>query len=229
MSMKTWFKKMFGVPVLIEAPANKFDEPVGPVETTSWNDRGVCKLGIIVGHTKEIPGASLKGTDSIKEYHYNREVAQKAAALAKAKYPMLDVVVIYRDGIGIIGAYTEARKLLCDAVIELHFNAFNGEVSGTETYSSTEQGDAEFAHYVHKAVCFVFGRNGASRGVKAISKSTHGGINLYSFPGGVNCLSLPFFGDNLEEAKTGLRLSEEYAKGLLDGVCMWARQIDLLK
>ncbi len=162
------------------------------------------------------------------EYHFNKMVAQKVMEVAKLKQG-ISVEVILRDGGSINDAYTKARELLCDAVIELHFNAYDEVTFGTETLCSPDKSDVDFAHVIHREVCKVFGRDGASRGVLCISKASRGGVNVHSFPGGVNCLVEPFFGDNLYEAKKALQLVDDYAKALVNSTLLWARQVDLVR
>lgn len=231
MSIKEWFKKWFKpVPPSLEAPA-----PV--VEDSDWDGKelasadstGKLKLGVVIGHTKVKPGAKLAGSGGQHEYHYNKVVAQQMIDYAKKAHPMVSIEVFFRDEGGIAGAYGGAIKAMCDAVIELHFNAFNGTVKGTSTLTTADYSDGQFAHYIHKAMCKLFGRDGASRGVKSISRSDRGGVNVHSFPAGVNCLVEPFFGDNDEEAKMGIRLSQPYAQCLVDAVVLWGKQVDLLK
>lgn len=228
MSLKKWFQNMFSHPVLIEAPSNMFDEPSGDgPELLSPDSKGQVKLGLIVGHMASAKGAIMY--NGMTEYEFNTEVAKKCAAYAAKNYPNMVVSIIYRDGIGINGAYLEARKQLCDAVIELHFNAFDGQTTGTETLCTADVSDVAFAHTIHKKVCGALGRKTDSRGVKCISKSVQGGGNVHAFPGGVNCLVEPFFGDNLEDAKLGLRSQDVYVECLIDGVALWARQTDLIR
>jgi N-acetylmuramoyl-L-alanine amidase len=140
--------------------------------------------------------------------------------------------IILRDGIGISGAYRVARELKCDAVIELHFNAFNGKASGTETLCTVNDKDKKFAKLVQVAMCKVFDRkpgNAGDRGVKVISRSDRGGGNVYGIEQAANCLVEPFFGDNYNEAKMALECFDSYAKCLLDATKQWAVDVDLLK
>lgn len=143
---------------------------------------------------------------------------------------MLEMKTILRDDIGIAGAYKIARESLCDCVIELHFNAFDGKAMGTSTLCTPDLSDLAFAKTVHQAMCNLFKRMGRDdRGVKAISKATRGGSNVHGFPGGVNCLVEPVFGDNLAEAKLLLANKDKYAWCLVDAVALWAKQASLIK
>ena len=197
-----------------------------PDQTLPLASEQLVHLGVIVGHTKNAQGAELTyGGKRMTEYEYNSQIAQKMV-VNSSKYPRLKVTVFYRDDIGIAGAYANARKAGCDCVIELHFNAFNKEVKGTETLCTPDANDVAFANVVHKAMCELFQRVGASRGVRVIGRSVRGAPNVYAFPEGVNCLVEPFFGDS--EGQLGVSKSEDYANVLLEAVQLWARQLDLV-
>lgn len=214
------FKKKQPVILLAENNAEIKDQPL-PLASEQ-----VVHLGVIVGHTKQAQGAVMEhGGKKISEYEYNQEIAKKMV-LAASKYPRLMVSTIFRDKAGISGAYNEARKMGCDAVIELHFNAFDKKVKGTETLCTPDKNDIEFANVVHRSMCETFQRIGASRGVRVIGRSVRGAPNVYAFPEGVNCLVEPFFGD--AEADMAISKSDDYANCLLDAVQLWARHLDLV-
>lgn len=183
-------------------------------ETPAPDEALQATLVLIVGHEKKAPGASFALGGS--EYDYNTKVAALCEDYAKRTYPGLNVKTVFRDGVGISGAYKAAKGLNPDACIELHFNAFNGKVAGTETLSTVEDKDKAFAKVVQKAMCEVFERGGDSRGVKVIPKNARGGGNIYSLPGFANCLVEPFFGDNREEAQVALNKQKDYARALID-------------
>lgn len=170
-------------------------------------------IGFIVGHSKNSGGAALATGGN--EYSYNSEVARLAGVCANANHPLLYYHTILRDSGGISGAYAKARELGCDLIIELHFNAFNGRVTGTETLCSNDKSDQDFATRIQTAMCKVFERDGNSRGVKIIARAERGGINVYSAPGTPNCLVEPFFGDVKSEADMGLDKQYDYAQALV--------------
>lgn len=208
----------------------QMSEPVpGDSELPPHDAKGMIHLGLIVGHEAKSPGAVMAKPYSVYEYFFNKEIAGLMLAYAKAKHPNVIVDVIYRDGIGISGAYSKARQMGCDVALELHFNAANTVAQGTETLCTTDSRDVDFAHTIQDAVCQVFKRQGSSRGVKCISASDRGNINVHSFPGGANCLIEPFFGDNPDEAKFAMDHKQEYAQGLVDAVYLWAKKQDLIK
>jgi N-acetylmuramoyl-L-alanine amidase len=184
----------------------------GP-ELPSAESVNPINLGLIVGHTRSAPGATMHGGQS--EYSYNSEVAQIAKSYG-SKYSFLTTHIIFRDGVGIAGAYRRANELKCDAVIELHFNAFNRQVVGTETLIAPGTENRKFAQFIHDMQCRVFERGGQSRGVKVLSRGQNGFGNVSSFPQGPNCLPEPFFGDTPSEAVLANTHKQAYAQGLVE-------------
>lgn len=175
-------------------------------------------LGIIVGHTARAQGAVMPKSGTT-EYQYNKEIAKRVEMYAK-QAAGLKVTTIFRDGIGVLGAYKLAQTKKCDAVIELHFNAFNSKAKGTLTITSTYADDINFGRMVHNMMCRVFGRDRQSMGSRSIGRSARGAENVYAMSGGANCLVEPFFGDSEEEL--GLSLMDEYAQGLVTVAQEWA-------
>lgn len=184
------------------------------------------KLGVIVGHTKDAPGADLEGTN-YGEYKYNSEVAALVKSLADNR---VNVEVIFRDGIGLVGAYAKAFALKCDCVVELHFNAYNEMARGSLTLCSPEKGDVNFATILHSKVVNLFGKgpNRPDRGINILSRSDRGGMSVSAYPGMANCLLEPAFGDQETDAQLLLTLKAQYAQAILAGVVQWATLVGLL-
>jgi N-acetylmuramoyl-L-alanine amidase len=195
-------------------------------ETLEPGTKRKVKLGVIVGHEKNAGGALLK-LSRMNEYSYNGEVARLMKLMA-SELNDIEVVIILRDGIGIDGAYKKANEALCDCVIELHFNAFDGKAIGTQTLSTSDARDVEFATLVQKAMCRVFERTSISRGVTKLARSARGGGNVHGFPAGANCLVEPFFGDVASEEKMALGKQRDYAACLLEAVRTWARMKEII-
>lgn len=229
-----WFKNLFKKqvevkPMPILPPAVVIPEPSFP-ELPDADDKGMVHLGIVVGHTSDAPGACLAKPYGTSEYVYNTIVAKKMQGYAQSVYgKAVKVTVFFRDIGGIAEAYGGAILQGCDVVIELHFNAFNSVVTGTETLCTPATEDVDFAHVIQRGMCQVFGREAMSRGVKALSRSDRGGWSVHSFPVGPNCLVEPFFGDTPSEAKLAMDKQEEYSRMLVDSVVLWARKKDLIK
>lgn len=190
-------------------------------------DVGRIRLGLIVGHESAHQGAvidfvNIKGTklEHITEYAYNSEIALLVKERCQNKY--VEVVIIFRDEIGIAGAYAKAESLKCDIALELHFNAdVNREYFGTETLCSTNSDDLYLANIMNSEIFKVFGRR--NRGVKAIAKNSRGGANVWAMSNTANCLLEPFFGTNMLDAYIGLTKREEYADAIVRGVITYAK------
>lgn len=216
--------------VIVEIPLRPVALPEPPAEGRELplsGDAAVLKLGVIVGHDKNAQGARMCSPHNLTEYAYCSEIARGMKDRAPAN---INVEIIYRDGVGIIGAYNLARHLLCDAVVELHFDAFNGKARGSTTLCSPDREDREFANHIHASISKMLQRGkNEDRGVKAISQAARGGVNVHSFPSGVNCLLEPFFGDNPEDAQLGMDKKVHIAKAILDGVGMWGCSIGLIR
>lgn len=205
-------------------------KPKEPVrETPLPDEKGKVNFALIVGHEKKAPGAEFNNPKFKSEYDYNTAIAEKIKSYVNAgAYSGINLKVIFRDGIGINGAYQMAKTFGADACIELHFNAFNEKASGSETLSTIDTVDQKLSKLVHTEICKAFDRKGESRGVKVLSRGDRGGGNIYSMPGSANCLVEPFFGDNATEAKLAVERFDTYAKALLDGVYKWAKDAKLL-
>jgi N-acetylmuramoyl-L-alanine amidase len=181
------------------------------------------RLALIVGHEKARPGASLHGGGS--EYQYNMKVAQKAQAFAKEiLFDELEVFVVYRDGQGIGGAYEEVKEIDPDVAIELHFNAFNKRVVGTELlYHDDKDKDPAleraFATFLLDGLYALF-RPGVPkndkrlRGAKDLPAGHRGWYNVSRVMDFPSVLVEPFFGDTPSEAKLARELLDDYAKEL---------------
>ena len=181
------------------------------------------RLALVVGHEKGRPGAGLHGGGH--EYQYNSKVAEKAKAFAdEVLFDELEVFVVYRDGIGIGGAYEKVKDIDPDAVIELHFNAFNKRVIGTELlYHDDKDKDPSleraFAEHVLDGLYRLFrpgvkGKDRRLRGAKDLPKGHRGWYNVSRVLDFPSILVEPFFGDVASEAKLARELIDDYAKEL---------------
>jgi N-acetylmuramoyl-L-alanine amidase len=98
-------------------------------------------------------------------------------------------------------------------VIELHFNAFNGTASGTETlYSTKLPANKSFASIVQKKMVAVFKRT--DRGLK-LRNSGRGASNLAAVTVPC-CLVEPLFGDNKTDSGLLKSKAKEYEHALVD-------------
>lgn len=190
------------------------------------------RIVIMVGHSLKAPGASLHGGGH--EYGYNKKVAMAAAKHAHdVLFDECELFVIFRDGIGRTGAYEKAKELNPDAVIELHFNAFNKRVVGTELLFDDE-GDRDpklekaYADHLLDAVYKVFrpgaqGKDRALRGVKDLKRGDRGWVNVSRVLDCPSVLIEPFFGDTPSEAQLARQKMNEYAETLVESTVEFFR------
>lgn len=179
------------------------------------------KFAIIVGHTREKAGALGKYPIAKAEYFYNSEIA--SSIFQRAKEKGIDCEIFFRDSGGISGAYAEVHRWVDGArkacAIELHFNAFNGKVRGTETLHDDDPAESrEFAQIVHEGLVEAFGRTGKlDRGLKRTSQGDRGHYNLDCclIP---SCIIEPFFGDSIEDAHLAHSKRVSYVESIVRSV-----------
>jgi N-acetylmuramoyl-L-alanine amidase len=207
-----WYINNSSKEATLEYIASLLNEEKVEQELPSDNDLPASfSVALVVGHEAKSPGAYFKGPEFKHEYDYNSQLAKKITDLAKSAN--IKVHTVFRDGVGISGAYKKVKELDVDACIELHFNAFNGKATGTVNLCSNDANDKAFATIVQKHMCKAMKRDGLSRGLSITPK--RGGQSVHALPGTPNCLVEPFFGDNLEECKLAVEQFDEYAMSLI--------------
>ena len=164
------------------------------------------RIAIIVGHEKDKPGAVLQDGkwNGMSEYGYNSKLAFTTSDMLNA----LDAkaVVIFRDRIGILGAYQKAREARADFVIELHFNSSaDPQANGCETLISSVKTTASkreelFATYFANAINDiggpVSGKKRHGNGILQVRREDRGGVNVNALTDIPCALIEPFFGSH---------------------------------
>lgn len=188
------------------------------------------KIGFIRGHNSSAQGANLhEDAGGASEYKFNGEVIALAIEHAKSLPGVTAQEFLRKPGKNEIAtAYAAAVKAGCDVLIEVHFNAANGQARGTETLCSVSGDDREFAAIIQSSMCKALGRTKAQdRGVKVAP--ARGGLSTRQFPNGPNCLVESGFGDNLADAKLMIKLKAELAASWVDGSVAWAKKVGLVQ
>lgn len=188
-------------------------------------------LAMVVGHERARPGAFGIYPISASEYEYNTDLAEMAAHFGKSRGH--EVRIFFRDGIGIQGTYEQVNEWEPDAVVELHFNAFNTQVGGTETLyadADDQKGvfEKEFAEVTQRNICKVFARSAKEdRGTlnRALSRGERGYMNVSQVFGVPSILIEPFFGDNKNDAKMAVEQKQELAEALVYAFEKWKQFI----
>lgn len=156
-------------------------------------------LCLIVGHTKARQGA--RSYHGKTEYEVNKEFAHLIAEYSSRLG--LHVIVHFRDFVGITGAYLDAVKQDPFAICELHFNAFDGTVSGCEVlYSDINDKkpvlERRLATMALDTISYVLGNR--KRGIKnKAKKGERGFYNVSQVSNVPSILIEPYFGDNKKD------------------------------
>lgn len=166
----------------------------------------MIKLGIVVGHEKDKPGAVLKNS-AMAEYEYNSQVARLIEFIAPTF--RVEPKIFFRDGVGIIAAHEAAERWGANVVLELHFNShFDGTVQGAEVLCKRDYNGA-----FPSEMCAIMSQLflGPNRGIKdPATPYDDGHPNVYRpVP---TFLLEPFFGSNDEQAENALHAQKAYAK-----------------
>lgn len=147
-------------------PSEEVTCPAEPDEQNPKEEKGM-KVLIIAGHGAGDTGAvATHGGKTYRECDETRKLAAmlvtefaKAGVTADSYNLMRNAFADYKDG----SLNGRARFQGYDAVLELHFNAFDGKAGGVEAYLTTAAGSTKTAEAVCKAVAALGFRN---RGVK---------------------------------------------------------------
>lgn len=182
------------------------------------------KLAIVVGHSQASQGATINtfGQSSAPrittEYRFNKDIM---VPLLKREGAKIGVRVedFYRDGTTISGAVHRALEWKPDCIIELHTNAFNGVVEGTEVLVTPDQNDRKLGQLLLDEMYSVFRPGSAGRrGVKILKQSDRGATNIYAAGSVPNALVEPVFADNPKEGQLLWDNRVKYAEALVKGV-----------
>jgi N-acetylmuramoyl-L-alanine amidase len=201
------------------------DEPKA-VEEDSPSKKKQPRLAIVVGHNSVATGAYAVKPISKSEYAFNSILAADIAILSTQKNVEVDVFL--RDEGGVVSAYEDAVESNPDAIIELHFNAYNGRASGTETLYVDEMDDRglrekELAQSIQYQM--VKALDLPDRGVKDRDRHDRGFRNLtqtYKIP---SILIEPFFGDNPNDSKIANARRVLLADSILFGFLNWTKAV----
>lgn len=169
------------------------------------------KLGIVVGHTPDSPGA-INNDLGINEYVLNQELAIQVKEECNRRG--LDSIVIYRkNGYGKLP--DDINRTGVDYCISIHHNgALDTDINGTETlvYTKCSQASMKLAYAVNREmVLFQQYRN---RGIKKVDEEDGGGHVLESTS--MPCILIePYFMTNSKAVLD--RNTPRLAKAIVDG------------
>jgi N-acetylmuramoyl-L-alanine amidase len=156
------------------------------------------KLGLVVGHTAQAPGAVRKDTGEA-EFFWNKDLAEIALAESKKIQCGVEVEIFYRPAhlgykAGLRYAYAGADEWGADATCELHFNSHhNPAATGTEVLTSGTAASARFAAFLQDEMLDALGLR--DRGEKIVRRGGRGGFNLICGKAAATLIE-PFFGSS---------------------------------
>lgn len=176
-------------------------------------------LAVVVGHTRSSPGAEGKAPPlpsspaaARYEYTWNSELAEMIKQ--KADAGGIRCSVFLRDNGGITGAYARVRQWRPEATVELHFNAFNKQVRGTETLFALSSSLA-WAQALQDEFVALYERKGSlNRGLKDRSGGGRGHLSLTQIA--PSALIEPFFGDEPSDAELGDKNKARLANAIVE-------------
>lgn len=161
------------------------------------------KVAIVVGHTKNAPGAESK-TLRTTEYPWNKDLAAKIVAQSPNG---IEFKTFLRDDGGVAGAYKAGDKWGADAFVELHFNSSHNVTStGTgvlyQTGKSKAWAEALYAELskVLRLKAWPGGTDGVCTPFQASGRQERGkgSLTASSAP---SALIEPFFGSNPNDSR----------------------------
>lgn len=173
------------------------------------------KVAIVIGHTRENPGAWGVAPLSCSEYQYNIDFAQAIMAIVGKAY---NIQAFFRDGMTIKETYQHIEVFDPDVSIELHFNSCsNPLIFGTETLCcSWNEG---FASLIQENLCLALNRDkDGDRGVKVVHQEEDRGFESVRHLRAANVLIEPFFGSSPEDCALALENQESMARAILAAI-----------
>ncbi len=185
------------------------------------------KLGIVIGHTKKSPGAY--GLFKQHEYEWNTHLAQLMGSHCIAI--SIQYKIETRDVGGIVGAYKRMMAWKPDAIIELHFNSFNGKATGVETlhtdnYDKVGLREMELAGKLSLAMSKVLSLPMRHRnGIKEISKGERGWYNVAQTLSVPSVLIESGFADNPVDSASMQKNKSALAAALVNTFVEWKKKI----
>ena len=167
------------------------------------------KIAIVIGHNKKGQGAKAIDPIGRTEFDFNSELAnlmekrsEQYKVVTKSFFREQDNSDDKRKRYGkeIRKVYKKVNEWKPDYSIELHFNAANKDVTGTEVLTSGSKESMKYAKLTQKEMVKLFKRKGNSRGVKTLRNGDRGYYSLIR--GNAPAIIVePFFGSSKSDCK----------------------------
>lgn len=186
-----------------------------------------ARLAVIVGHTATVPGMRMVAPLASPEYFWNVLVAEAMDRHMK-RVGGAYLKIFTRDMVGLTRTYKNVNAWGATLALELHCNAFDGKVRGTETlYGGKHPKSEDLAKAIQKSVCTLFERDEkGDRGIKKPTETERGfwNVNLANCP---SVLIEPFFGDSIEECTRAKLKEADYPITLVETLLAFAKEISV--
>jgi len=175
-------------------------------------------VGICVGHSRIGDHGAFSYDWLNSEWSYNREVGRALQRCLDSKGIPNKLYTCYNAK-----SYPAAMRYIksqlkehnATLAVELHFNAYDGKVRGTETwYRYGAPKSKKLASSIQSAVLNAYGSR--NRGIKGAKKG-HNGYSFLNKADIPTALCEPFFGDNKEDFELFSK-PEELGQVLADGI-----------
>jgi len=193
------------------------------------------RIAFIIGHTESSgQGAGAVAPLNQSEFVYNSDIASRAQSYGQARGHNIEVFTRPSRGYsGIVEAYEEVKDFEPDCAMELHFNAFNGRVRGSEILLASANDlsgtyEVQLSRLLQDGMMTVFGRRGRQdRGLKERPRTTRerGWFNVNQTKLFPSVLLEPFFGDNSAEATIAKAKRQEYSEMLIESTESWLEYV----
>lgn len=168
------------------------------------------KVALVIGHRFDSPGACNDNYE-VCEYQFNKNLTCLVENDLEEKTSMITADRTFRKTTYSM-LPSEINKMEVDLIVSFHCNAFNSEVSGTETlYYHTSTKGKQCAEEFQKNMVEALGL--PDRGVKGVTVEDAGGYLLGNTEA-VCILLEPFFIDNDEDYE----VAKGNKKGLVEAI-----------
>ncbi len=163
----------------------------------------MIKLAIVVGHNVASSGVTVVHPINQSEFDFNSEIAE--IMFQQAGSYNLEVKVFFRIEQNsytneINQVYAEVNEWNADFSIELHFNAFDAKVIGTEVLSSGTSESLRYANLTQTKLLELYRPSGdGDRGVNILVSGDRGYQSVIAGKAPAIIVE-PFFGDTPSEA-----------------------------
>jgi N-acetylmuramoyl-L-alanine amidase len=168
------------------------------------------RVALVIGHNKHNVGA-CNDSFEVCEYEFNKHLSYLIENYLEENYSDITVDRVFRKTT-YYNLPNEINELEPDIIVSLHCNAFNNEVSGTETlyHYSSEKGK-KLAYELQKGIVDVLEL--PDRGIKPTNFNDRGGF-LLSKTKAVCVIIEPFFIDNDDDYLVAKSMERQLAEAI---------------